>query len=90
MGQDRHLDPVLGVRAPADVTTRARKNLEDRDRRIRGFVVACLNALNAKPDEFLRLLEEHWPPPKRPGRPLRRPPSTEPVRPTGSTEEEQP
>jgi hypothetical protein len=67
----QHADPQLNVRPPAEVTERAKKNLEDRGLEIRSFVVACLNALNAEPEEFLRLLDQHWPPAKPRGRPPR-------------------
>lgn len=68
---DRHTDPALTVRPPADLKTQAQQLLADRDREMRGFVVACLAALKADPDGFLGRLADHWPAPKPRGRPHR-------------------
>lgn len=73
----QHADPQLNVRPPAAVTNEAKAILEARGREIRSFVVACLSALNADPDTFLELLDEHWPAAKPRGRP-RQPSSAEP------------
>jgi hypothetical protein len=67
----QHADPALTVRPPAAVMNQAKEVLDGRGREIRGFVVACLSALNADPDRFLAQLAEHWPPTKPRGRPRR-------------------
>ncbi|GHF33311.1 hypothetical protein [Streptomyces fumanus] len=47
----------------------ATQALNNRGREMQGFVVACLNALVADPDSFLRRLSGHWPAEKPRGRP---------------------
>lgn len=69
----QHADPQLNVRPPAAVMEQAKDTLQEHGREIRGFVAACLAALNADPDTFLAQLAEHWPPEKRRGRPRRTP-----------------
>jgi hypothetical protein len=75
MASSQHADPQLNVRPPAAVMNQAKDVLRERDREIRGFVVACLAALNADPDALLAQLAEHWPADKPRGRPRRTPPA---------------
>ncbi|MGW7260724.1 hypothetical protein [Streptomyces sp. NPDC054834] len=69
----QHRDPPLTVRPPATLKADAQKELTDRDREMKAFVVACLNALVADPDSFLNLLNEHWPAETPRGRPRKSP-----------------
>lgn len=64
-----HADPPLTVRPPAEVLAATKDILDTHGHEIRGFVVACMNALGAEPDAFLAQLAEHWPAPKPRGRP---------------------
>lgn len=66
---DRHRDPPLTVRPPADVLAGAQAVMAERSLEMRGFVSACLAAVAHDPDGFLRVLDGHWPPEKRRGRP---------------------
>lgn len=66
---DRHRDPQLNVRPPTELRTDAQQLLEDRGLEMKGFVVACLTALTADPDQVLEWLRPHWPAPKPRGRP---------------------
>jgi hypothetical protein len=68
---DRHRDPPLTVRPPAEVLAGAQAVLADRSVEMRAFVSACLSVLAADPDGTLRFLEGHWPPEKPRGRPPR-------------------
>ncbi|MER6187749.1 hypothetical protein [Streptomyces sp. NPDC001652] len=85
---DRHRDPSgLTVRPGAELKQQATDALNDRDREMRAFVVACLNALVADPDAFLERLNEHWPAEKPRGRP-RKPTPSQPAPPEqGSSKE---
>ncbi|MFI6771171.1 hypothetical protein [Streptomyces sp. NPDC050355] len=65
----QHRDPPLTVRPPADLKAEAQAALAARDLEVRAFVVACLNALVADPDQFLSELGTHWPERKPRGRP---------------------
>lgn len=65
----RHADPALTVRPPAELTAKAKQLLGSRSRQMRGFITACLAALNANPDAFLAQLAEYWPAEKPRGRP---------------------
>lgn len=69
----QHADPQLNVRPPAAVMEQAKQHLAGHGREVRGFVVACLGALNANPDAFLAQLAEYWPADKPRGRPRRAP-----------------
>lgn len=73
----QHADPQLNVRPPATVMNQAKGVLHDRGHEIRGFVVACLSALNADPDQFLAQLADHWPPAKQRGRPRQAQPESD-------------
>lgn len=70
---DRHRDPPLTVRPPADILTRAQHQLAERSLEMRGFITACLTAVGTDPDKFLKHLAEHWPPAKPRGRPPAKP-----------------
>ncbi|MFJ3310268.1 hypothetical protein ACIPSA_46210 [Streptomyces sp. NPDC086549] len=65
----QHRDPPLTVRPPATLKADAQKELTNRGREMKAFIVACLNALVADPDGFLNLLNEHWPAETPRGRP---------------------
>lgn len=67
--RDRHKDPGLTVRPDAALKQQATQALSDRDREMKAFVVACLNALVTDPDGFLEQLKEHWPAERPRGRP---------------------
>lgn len=67
-----HADPPLTVRPPGELKAAASDELDSRGLHMRSFVVACLAALRADPDGFLRLLTPHWPADKPRGRPRRR------------------
>ncbi|MGP3990800.1 hypothetical protein [Streptomyces sp. 3N207] len=73
----QHRDPALTVRPPADLKEAAQSALSARDIEIRAFVVACLKALVANPDQFLKVLTGHWPEKKPRGRPRRSSVATE-------------
>ncbi|WP_211265823.1 hypothetical protein [Actinacidiphila oryziradicis] len=72
----QHRDPPLTVRPPADVKTQAQAVLNARNLEVQAFVVACLSALAATPDQFLAGLKPHWPEQKPRGRPRRTPGSS--------------
>lgn len=59
----------MTVRMPEGLREAVRKALSARDRQLGDFVVACMNALREKPDDFLEGLAPHWPEPNRRGRP---------------------
>lgn len=69
MTSSRHRDPGLTVRPPAAVKAAAQRELAQRGRETKAFVVACLNALISDPDGFLEHLAEHWPADTPRGRP---------------------
>lgn len=69
----QHTNPPLNVRPDAALKADAKKKLEDRNRDLTAFVVACLTAVTKDPDGFLEILAPHWPPPKAQGRPRKNP-----------------
>jgi antitoxin component of RelBE/YafQ-DinJ toxin-antitoxin module len=58
---NQHASENLGVRAPADVRTKATAVLTERGISIQRFVVACLIAVAKNPDDFLRALKKYRP-----------------------------
>lgn len=68
---NRHLDPALTVRPPAQVKADAQAVLRERGLEMRAFVTACLVAVAADPDRMLQQLAAHWPDDKPKGRPRR-------------------
>jgi hypothetical protein len=69
----QHADPTLGVRAPAELRDAATATLTARDMQMQAFVVACLTAVTANPDQMLKALAKYWPEPKPRGRPRKAP-----------------
>ena len=65
---DRHLNPALTVRPPAETLERAQEVLSERSVEMWAFIAACLAELAADPDGRLQRLAEFWPPPRRRGR----------------------
>lgn len=65
---DRHLDPSLNVRPPAETLTAAQKVLTGRSVEMWAFVTACLAEVADDPDAVLARLAPYWPPPRRRGR----------------------
>jgi hypothetical protein len=70
-GSSGHLNPGLTVRPSADALARAQALLGERSLEMGAFITSCLAAVAADPDGFLDRLGEHWPAPKRRGRPPR-------------------
>lgn len=69
MSTNQGRGPGLTVRPPADLLQQAGTVLTERGLERQALVVACLAALVADPDGFLAVLQPHWPPPARRGRP---------------------
>jgi len=85
--RDRHRDPGLTVRPPKALKEAAQIELASRDRTMRAYFVACLNALVADPDRFLAGLDEHWPADTPRGRPRKTTP--QPAEEASSTTQEE-
>jgi len=75
----QHLNPSLGVRAPAHLREAAaaalakhpisRHDDSERRRTLQDLTVAMLTAVTANPDGFLTALTKYWPEEKPKGRP---------------------
>lgn len=68
-GGDRHKNPGMTVRPPAEAKTAAQAVLDEHGLQLKAFVTACLLALTDKPEEMLQLLMRYWPPQEPVGRP---------------------
>lgn len=68
MDDDRAANTDLYIKGPVDEKLGALKVLRDRGWQLKGFVIACLRALLADPDTFLKRLQPHRPAERPPGR----------------------
>lgn len=69
---DRHVDPKLTIRPPAEMRREVLRILRERGLTAQDYVLACLAALVDDPDWQIKVVEPHWPPPKPKGRPPKR------------------
>ncbi|MCV7256964.1 hypothetical protein H7J86_32795 [Mycobacterium hackensackense] len=78
MSGSQHKDPAMTVRVPPGLKGDARHTLAGRGLELQAFVVACLTALRAEPEQVLAVVEPYWPDPKPRGRPRRDEPPVPP------------
>lgn len=69
MSGSHHAEPAMTIRVPPGFKDDARDTLGRRGLELRAFIVACLGALRAHPEQILTLVEPYWPDPKPRGRP---------------------
>lgn len=82
---DYHRGTARSFWPDEDEYAAAKTALGQRGRYISDYLRACLRWLTADPSTALETLREHWPPPRRPGRPRKKP---EGVEASASTESE--
>ncbi|MFD4196711.1 hypothetical protein [Amycolatopsis thermoflava] len=68
---DYHRTPSKSFWPDPDEYATAKAALGERGRYVSDYLRASLRFLNHSPDAALETLREHWPPPRRPGRPRR-------------------